>query len=109
MGKFVTDTSPAAEIMKKAGMAQEVQPAPIAPEKEEAPRTPETPITPHTPITPEAATVRMSVTMIKEAAEYLRLMARVDGISVTKYIDALILADMQRRAKEALRAQEVLK
>jgi len=52
---------------------------------------------------------RFNLALPVERIKYLQLVSRIDGVSVTEYINQLVLTDQASRAGELERAKEFLK
>mgnify|MGYP001445159695 CR=1 FL=1 len=52
---------------------------------------------------------RMNIAFKGNNLEYLKIMSRIDGMSITDYVNRLIKADQEVRAKDVKAALEVLK
>jgi len=52
---------------------------------------------------------RFNLALPAERIKYLQLASRIDGVSVTEYINRLITADREARAGELERAKAILK
>ena len=58
--------------------------------------------------TQKAPKERINLNLKPGSIEYLQIMARLDGMSVTAYINKLIAADRKDRAEEFYKAKEFL-
>ena len=52
---------------------------------------------------------RFNLAIPAERIKYLQLVSRIDGVTVTEYINRLVIADQANRAGELERAKEFLK
>ena len=52
---------------------------------------------------------RINMAFIHENLEYLQIMARIEGVSMTQYVNILIEADREKRADVIERAKGILK
>lgn len=96
------------------------------PDTQQAPNTHDTPDTQHTlntqvthntphthdtPNTPKRvqARPRINIAFEEEALSYLQLISRLDGMSITKYLNELIKKDSLQRNHDITKAKEILK
>lgn len=73
--------------------------------------TPNTQVTHNTPDTPKRvqARPRINIAFEEESLSYLQLISRLDGMSITKYLNELIKKDSLQRINDITKAKEILK
>jgi hypothetical protein len=73
--------------------------------------TPYAPDTPNTQNTPKRvqARPRINIAFEEESLSYLQLISRLDGMSITKYLNELIKKDSLQRIHDISKAKEILK
>lgn len=87
---------------------QEAQEAPSTQEVQEAQQPPTTPKHP-TQGKRGKRLPRINMAFSPENLEYLQLIARIEGLSITRYVNQLVEKDQEKRAQEVERAKTVLK
>lgn len=103
-----------AQAVDKFFNTPDTQQEPNTPNTQQAHDTPSTQHTPHaqdTPYTPKRvqARPRINIAFEEESLSYLQLISRLDGMSITKYLNELIKKDSLQRIHDITKAKEILK